>query len=126
MAVLYSRALAAEAGARLEAATAERVTEFMVDLFEVSDPGESRGNTVTAREILDAGATRIGRELAAEPDVQARLMEAIGLVYRNLGLYREAEGLLSGSVELRRRTRARAAPRVPRSPPRRTAWPGCT
>ena len=38
-----------------EARTAERTTDFLVSLFAVSDPGEARGNSITAREILDAG-----------------------------------------------------------------------
>ena len=46
-----------------EAATAQQVTEFLVQLFEVSDPSKARGNTITAREILDKGADRITQEL---------------------------------------------------------------
>ena len=45
--------------ANAEAETASQVSEFLVKLFDVSDPSESRGNTVTAREILDAGAERV-------------------------------------------------------------------
>jgi eukaryotic-like serine/threonine-protein kinase len=89
--------------ARREAATAERVTEFLVNLFEVSDPGEARGNTVTAREILDRGATRIETELAGQPIVQARLMGTMGDVYRALGLYNEAKPLLEQAVDLAER-----------------------
>jgi hypothetical protein len=37
--------------------TAERTAEFMVSLFEVADPSEARGNSITAREILDRGAS---------------------------------------------------------------------
>ncbi len=32
---------------------ASRITDFMTKMFKVSDPGEARGNQVTAREILD-------------------------------------------------------------------------
>jgi len=32
---------------------ANRITEFMIKMFNVSDPSEARGNTVTVREILD-------------------------------------------------------------------------
>ncbi len=53
-----------DAAAR-ERDTAEEVSDFLVQLFEVSDPGEARGNSVTARELLDCGAGRIERELAA-------------------------------------------------------------
>src|SRR5206468_360609 len=45
---------------------AERVSAFMTDLFKVSNPSEARGNAVTAREILDKGVEKIGRELADE------------------------------------------------------------
>ena len=32
---------------------ANRISDFMTRMFKVSDPSESRGNSVTAREILD-------------------------------------------------------------------------
>ncbi len=82
---------------------AERVSEFLTGLFEVSDPSEARGNALTAREILDKGAARIEKELAQEPEVQGQLFRTIGRVYRNLGLYPKAEPLLARSVEIRRR-----------------------
>ena len=44
---------------RQEAATADKVSEFLVELFEVSDPSEARGNTITAREVLDRGVEQI-------------------------------------------------------------------
>jgi len=76
-----------------EAATAEQVSEFLVDLFEVSDPAEARGNSITAREILDTGAARIDRELEDQPRVRARLKQTIGRVYQKLGLYDQALSL---------------------------------
>jgi non-specific serine/threonine protein kinase/serine/threonine-protein kinase len=82
---------------------AERVSEFLASLFRVSDPDEARGNALTAREILDKGAERLEKELAAEPEVQGQLYRTIGRVYRNLGLYPKAEPLLTKSVEIRRR-----------------------
>ena len=39
--------------ANTEAATSQYVSDFLTDLFHVADPGEARGNTITAREILD-------------------------------------------------------------------------
>ena len=100
------RAVRAERMATLEAATATQVSDFLVDLFEVSDPDQSRGNTITAREILDTGADRIESELADQPLTQARLMNTIGKVYRNLGLYEEAGPHLQTSLELRRQESA--------------------
>jgi non-specific serine/threonine protein kinase/serine/threonine-protein kinase len=97
------RARRAERAAAAEALTAQRSLDFMVDLFEVSDPSEARGNSVTAREILNRGADRIQEELSDEPLVQARLLGAIGSVYTKLGLYGSAVTFLEDQVRIRER-----------------------
>ena len=97
---LQARRVAQEAArANREAETAERVSDFLVGLFQVSDPGEARGSSVTAREILDRGAARIESELGAEPLVRARLMGELGRVYQKLGLYGRSEALLERALE---------------------------
>lgn len=98
--------------ANREATTARQVSDFLVGLFAVSDPGEARGNTLTAREILDTGAAQIQAELADQPEVQAPLMETIGAVYTNLGLYRAAEPLLQQAVAIARRALGDDDPRT--------------
>ncbi|MDH3747975.1 MAG: tetratricopeptide repeat protein [Gammaproteobacteria bacterium] len=98
------RNLADEARARAEidAETAKQTTGFMVGLFEVSDPSEALGNTITAREIMDQGAARIEQELSAQPATQATLMETMGTVYTSLGLYDQASSLLQSALDKRR------------------------
>ncbi len=81
-----------------EAETSRQVSDFLVNLFQVSDPNEARGNTVTAREILDKGAEKIDRELKGQPLVRARLMGAMGRVYYGLGLFDRGEGLLKDAL----------------------------
>jgi tetratricopeptide (TPR) repeat protein len=86
--------------ARIEAATSDRTTEFMVGLFQLADPGENRGNAVTVKEVLDKGAKEIrdgagGKSLAREPQVRAELLTAMGKAYSGLGLYKPAEDLLN-------------------------------
>ncbi len=88
--------------AEVERNRAERVSEFLVDLFQRSDPSEARGADVTAREILERGAQRVDTELKQEPQTQAVLMDAMGRVYLGLGLSERAAPLLERSVELRR------------------------
>lgn len=82
---------------------AAQVSSFLVSLFKVSDPSESRGTSVTAREILDKGAARIDRELARDPEQQAELTGTIGMVYYSLGLYARSEQLLAKALETRKR-----------------------
>jgi len=95
------RAREAERVASQEAETATQISDFLIGLFEVSDPSEAKGETITAREILDQGAGRIRRELNDEPLVQARLMSTMGQVYESLGLYDEAQGLEEESLAIR-------------------------
>ncbi|NIL95043.1 MAG: tetratricopeptide repeat protein, partial [Woeseiaceae bacterium] len=87
--------------AEIEAETARQTTEFMVGLFEVSDPSEALGNTITAREILDKGAERIGSELGDQPEIQATLMDTMGTVYTSLGLYDAAVPLIERALDRR-------------------------
>ena len=98
----FVRAVHAEAQSREDAARAGRISEFLIELFRVTDPGESRGNTITAREILDRGSEKIREELAGEPRTQAGMMFTIGEVYRNLGLLEAAEPLLEQALQSRR------------------------
>ena len=78
---------------------ADRVTEFMASMFKVSDPSESRGNSITAREILDKASVDIDAGLAKDPELQAQMMDVMGNVYRNLGIYSRAESLFRRSVD---------------------------
>ena len=88
--------------AEAEARTAKETTRFLVDLFKVADPSEARGNTITAREMLDKGAARVEHDLAKEPAIQATLMDTLGSVYMGLGLYKQARPLLDRAVTARR------------------------
>ena len=88
--------------AEAEAETARQTADFMVSMFQVSDPSEARGNTITVREIMDQGAARIEQELATQPAIQATLMDTMGTVYKSLGLYSEARNLLDGALRQRR------------------------
>ena len=88
----FIRATESEQVARQEAATARATSQFLVDLFEVSDPwaftpvSAKSGTDITAREILDMGAERLRTDLKDQPEIQSGLMTTIGRVYMGLGL----------------------------------------
>lgn len=88
--------------AEVDAETAKQTTNFLIDLFRISDPSEARGNAVTAREMLDKGASRIEHELATQPAIRATLMDTVGTVYMRLGLYSQAKPLLDEAVTTQR------------------------
>src|SRR5262245_8366923 len=79
--------------ARLEAERAEKVKEFLVGLFKASDPAESTGEAITARELMDRGAERIEKELAGHPSLQAELFEIVAGISHELGRYEQARSL---------------------------------
>ncbi|HTR22468.1 MAG TPA: serine/threonine-protein kinase [Terriglobales bacterium] len=81
---------------------ADRVTKFMTGMFKVSDPNQARGNSVTAREILDRSSMEIEGGLAKDPELQTQMMDVMGRVYGNLGLYDRAHALLAQAVDTRR------------------------
>ena len=89
---------------------ANRITDFMTNMFKDSDPNKARGNTITAREILDNGSQEIDRGLEKDPELQAQMMSVMGDVYVNLGLYDRAQPLLAKSVEIRRRVLGQKSP----------------
>jgi serine/threonine-protein kinase len=100
--VFYTGQLARERDrARLEAEKARSVADFLTGLFEVADPSESRGETITARELLQRGAVKIEDELQDQPAVRAQLMDVVGTVYLSLGLYADADSLLDRALEIR-------------------------
>ena len=82
---------------------ANRVSDFMVGMFKVSDPNEARGNTVTAREILDKASNDIRTGLATQPEVQSSLMYTMASTYVNLGLFARAHELAESALEDRKR-----------------------
>jgi serine/threonine protein kinase/Tfp pilus assembly protein PilF len=90
--------------ANQEAETSRQVSDFLVGLFEVTDPEEGRGRDISAREILDRGAQRVAMELREQPTVKATMLNTMGKVYRNLGLYDKASDLAQEGLDIRQKT----------------------
>lgn len=85
-----------------EAETAARTLEFMVDLFESSDPSSS-GAIVTVAELLDTGTRNIRRELRDQPLIRARLLDTLGMIQTRIGQLDEAEFLVEEALAIRLR-----------------------
>ncbi|HEY0681585.1 MAG TPA: tetratricopeptide repeat protein [Steroidobacter sp.] len=98
--------------ATAERTRAEQISSFLVELFELSDPSRSRGNQVTAREILDIGARRIRLGLNEQPETRATLLGTIGRVYGSMGLYESSVELLEDALQSRIRIHGERDPAV--------------
>jgi len=96
------RSREAEAQARIEAANAEQVLEFLVGLIESAGPGQARGENVTVAQVLEQGRDRISAEAIGDPALRARTLFALGSVYRALENHEYAQSLLAESAALAR------------------------
>lgn len=92
-----NRAQLAAQEAELQAAKAEEVSGFLLDLFESSDPLQTNGEDLTARQLLDRGLERSQNMENAE--VRAEMLEVIGEAYANLGFQQKGEDVLDRSIE---------------------------
>jgi serine/threonine protein kinase/Tfp pilus assembly protein PilF len=101
MTVQWVRAGREARRAEREAAAASEVSDFLVGLFEESNPEQARGASLSAEEILRRGADRIHEELGEQPLTRARLLITIGRVYNKMGLYAESIPYLEEAVEIR-------------------------
>jgi eukaryotic-like serine/threonine-protein kinase len=95
--------------ARLQTQTAldesQAVADFLMGLFEASSPGETLGDTVTARELLERGVQRAD-QLVDSPPVQARMLDVIGRVFDRMGEYAQATATLQRALVVRRASSA--------------------
>jgi serine/threonine protein kinase/Tfp pilus assembly protein PilF len=81
---------------------ANRVSDFMTDMFSMPDPSKSRGNSITAREVLDRASKQIDTSLAKDPELQAEMMCVMGKTYSRLGVDSKAQPLLERAIEIGR------------------------
>jgi len=96
----FWRTAVAEREARLQAQVAGRTTEFLISAFALSDPTQAGRHDFSAREVLDRGRARIDQELADQPLVRARLLEAMGTAYRGINEGSAGAPLLEAAAEL--------------------------
>ncbi|HEY4210345.1 MAG TPA: serine/threonine-protein kinase [Steroidobacteraceae bacterium] len=102
MGVQMRRVAQSQALAEEERHRSNEMAQFLVGLFKESDPSESRGEQMTAREILERGAERIA-SLNHQPEEQATLRETIGRAYLSIGSAAKARPQLEAALATRRK-----------------------
>jgi len=101
LALENARARAAEQEAKRQAATAERVSDFLVSVFDTSNPRlNAQHRDISAREVLDEGAARIEHELDDAPQVKAHLLDVLATAYRHLGQPKPSISLFRAAADL--------------------------
>lgn len=97
--------IAREERDRAEAARAqsEEVTGYLIGLFEAADPTQASVDTAVGQALLRQGL-RQAEALSAQPELQAKMFDALGMILVNLGQYERAAELIRRGLELRTTT----------------------
>jgi eukaryotic-like serine/threonine-protein kinase len=95
-------ALALERQSSEEAAKAEKLSEYLIELFRVNDPTQGGSQDLTARELLDRGAETLSERFPDEPEIQALFGETLGRIYMNIGLFDQSRKLLEDANDARK------------------------
>ncbi len=72
---------------------ADRIANFMLDMFRGVTPGETRGRAITAREVVDKAARDLEDAHDLDKAVRARLLLTLGSTYMALGALDRGEAL---------------------------------
>ena len=91
--------------AREQASRAQAVQAFLVDLFRINSANQAdpeRARQITARQLLDAGTSKLDQALVDQGPARLVLLETLGTLYSELGLWSEAAELNRKRVMLAR------------------------
>ena len=87
--------------ATTEARIAGETTDFLIDLFAISDPRVTNPTDVRIADILAQARDELPRQLDSDPLTRARMMHVIGLAYANIGDQKNGVDMLQQALVLR-------------------------
>lgn len=101
-ATLYSQAQSRRVAAERDRAV--EVRNFLLEMFGGTSPDQATGDTVTARQLLDRQAARLGSAYADDPVLRGEMTAVLAEGYDRLGLFAQAEPLARAALDLQERT----------------------
>lgn len=82
----------------IEAHKAEEVKNFALNLFSGVDPERALGKDITARQLVEEGATRIEREFPEQPAIRAEIITFLADLFDKLGEQSRALAMIDEAV----------------------------
>lgn len=89
--------------AERESASARAASDYLIGTYQLINPATENPRSISALTLLARGADRARIELADQPVIHARILQALGQAYNNLGLQRELVGEIGRSLPAVRR-----------------------
>jgi serine/threonine-protein kinase len=99
--------------AQAQAARANAIKDYLINLFAGSDP--RTGNSIvgmSAKALLDLGADRAGAAFGRDPATELEMQKTLGRIYESLSDGKRAEAAWSRHLDLSRQLYGAADPRV--------------
>jgi tetratricopeptide (TPR) repeat protein len=97
------RALAERNRATAAQRSSAQHSAFLLSIFENEELADTDSPDIPAVRIVDAAAARVERELAEQPETQASIHRALGIIYANLGRPRQAIDAFERAIVLERK-----------------------
>ena len=83
---------------KIEAQKAEFVKQFMLDSFEVTDPDNTQGTDISAKDLLKLATDKLEKNTNIDLPTKFDLLQTLGLAHGKLGYYSKAIDLLRQSL----------------------------
>lgn len=85
--------------AQFEANKARQITDFVIDLFQASDPDLKATDTITAETLLHKGLESLDN-LSDNPKMHSELLRVVGRMYRLQRMYGPSKEILEKSLRI--------------------------
>ncbi|MGA7538309.1 MAG: serine/threonine-protein kinase [Steroidobacteraceae bacterium] len=95
-------ARAALARAEDEAHASQRVSDYLVSLFEEANPEQTGGKPLDVRTLVARAQGEIDPNLSHQPEVRARMLSAIGALHCEIGQFEPCEQDLEQALRIER------------------------
>lgn len=83
-----------------EATRAAATTSLLIEMFQLTNPHATFRGATSAKELLDNAVEELPRRLKGEPETEVRLLNSIGEMYQNSGMFAEAARTQERALDL--------------------------
>jgi serine/threonine-protein kinase len=77
-----------------------QVTEYLIDVFKLSDPLQNQSEIVDVKSLLDHSSQQLENQFNQEPATKAKLYQTLAAVYLNMSDIQAAEKLLQQAKQI--------------------------
>ena len=93
-------ARAALARAEDEASASQRVSEYLLSLFEEANPDKNGGQTLDVRALVARAQSELNPALSRQPVLRARMLSAVGALHCEIGQFEPCEQDLEQALRI--------------------------